>query len=84
MQNVGMTSIEPVEFDGNQIIPLKFLKALLPEPGSLAENYTGKTSIGCVIEGVKDGKNKKVFIYNVCDHHECYNENCQYQYFPLL
>jgi saccharopine dehydrogenase (NAD+, L-lysine-forming) len=74
LQNVGMTSIKPVEFEGQQIVPLKFLKALLPEPGSLAENYTGKTSIGCIIEGVKAGKPKKIFIYNVCDHHETYKE----------
>ncbi|GMW00710.1 MAG: saccharopine dehydrogenase [Candidatus Hydrogenedentota bacterium] len=74
LQNVGMTRIDPVEFQGQQIVPLQFLKALLPDPASLAENYTGKTSIGCIIEGVKDGKPKKVFIYNVCDHAECYKE----------
>ena len=74
LQNVGMTSIEPVEFQGQQIVPIAFLKALLPDPSSLAENYTGKTSIGCLIEGVKDGKPKKVFIYNICDHAECYKE----------
>ncbi len=74
LQNVGMTSIEPVEYEGNQIVPLKFLKAVLPDPGSLGENYTGKTCIGTIIEGVKDGKTKKVMIYNVCDHHQCYEE----------
>jgi saccharopine dehydrogenase (NAD+, L-lysine-forming) len=74
LQNVGMTSIEPIEFQGQQIVPISFLKALLPDPSSLAENYTGKTSIGCLIEGVKDGKPKKVFIYNICDHAECYKE----------
>jgi saccharopine dehydrogenase (NAD+, L-lysine-forming) len=74
LQNVGMTRIDPVEFQGQQIVPIQFLKALLPDPASLAENYTGKTSIGCLIEGVKDGKPKKVFIYNVCDHAECYRE----------
>lgn len=74
LQNVGMTGIEPVEFEGNQVVPIKFLKALLPDPGSLAENYTGKTSIGCLIDGIKDGKRKKVFIYNVCDHAACYDE----------
>jgi saccharopine dehydrogenase (NAD+, L-lysine-forming) len=68
LQNVGMTRIDPVEFQGTQIIPLQFLKALLPEPSSLAENYTGKTSIGAIIQGVKAGRQKKVIIYNVCDH----------------
>ena len=68
LQNVGMTRIDPVEFQGVQIVPLQFLKALLPEPSSLAENYTGKTSIGAIIQGVKGGRQKKVIIYNVCDH----------------
>lgn len=74
LQNVGMTSIEPIEFRGQKIVPLQFLKALLPDPASLAEGYTGKTSIGCLIEGKKDGKPKKVFIYNICDHAETYKE----------
>jgi saccharopine dehydrogenase (NAD+, L-lysine forming) len=74
LQNVGMTSIEPIEFQGVQIVPIQFLKALLPDPASLAENYTGKTSIGCLIEGRKDGKPKKVFIYNNCDHAESFRE----------
>ncbi len=74
LQNVGMTSIEPVEFQGQQIVPLQFLKALLPDPASLAENYKGKTSIGCLVEGKKDGKPKRVFIYNVCDHEETWRE----------
>jgi saccharopine dehydrogenase (NAD+, L-lysine-forming) len=74
LQNVGMTSIEPIEFQGQQIVPIQFLKALLPDPASLAKNYTGKTCIGCLIEGVKDGKPKKIFIYNVCDHAACYVE----------
>src|SRR5690606_8746978 len=74
LQNVGMTSIEPIEYEGKQIVPIQFLKALLPDPASLAKNYTGKTSIGCLIEGEKDGKRRKVFIYNVCDHATCYRE----------
>ena len=74
LQNVGMTRIDPVEFQGQKIVPIQFLKALLPDPASLAQNYTGKTSIGCIIEGKKDGKARKVFIYNVCDHHECWKE----------
>ncbi|MCX5642361.1 MAG: saccharopine dehydrogenase family protein [Candidatus Omnitrophica bacterium] len=74
LQNVGMTRIDPVEFEGQQIVPLKFLKAVLPEPSSLGKNYKGKTNIGCLIEGVKDGKKKSIYIYNVCDHAECYRE----------
>lgn len=74
LQNVGMTRIDPVMYEGHEIIPLKFLKAVLPDPGSLAENYTGKTSIGCVIEGIKDGKKIRKFIYNICDHAETYKE----------
>ena len=73
--NVGMTRIDPVNFNGTKIIPLEFLKALLPEPASLGENYTGKTSIGVQIEGEgKDGKPLKKFIYNICDHAESYKE----------
>ncbi len=74
LQNVGMTRIDPVEYEGHQIIPLQFLKALLPDPGSLGVNYKGKTCIGCKFEGVKDGKPRKVSIYNVCDHAKCYEE----------
>ena len=74
LQNVGMTSIEPVMFQGREIIPIEFLKALLPDPASLAENYTGKTSIGCLVKGKKDGAGKTVFIYNTCDHAETYKE----------
>lgn len=74
LQNVGMTRIDPVEFQGQQIVPIQFLKALLPDPSSLAEGYTGKTSIGCLIEGIKEGQPRKVLIYNVCDHAECHRE----------
>ncbi|MFO7667444.1 MAG: saccharopine dehydrogenase family protein [Desulfobacterales bacterium] len=74
LENVGMTRIDPVNFDGHEIIPLKFLKALLPEPSSLGENYRGKTCIGCMIEGIRDGKSRKYYIYNICDHAECYRE----------
>ncbi|MFH1305074.1 MAG: saccharopine dehydrogenase family protein [Candidatus Omnitrophota bacterium] len=74
LQNVGMTRIDAVEFEGKKIVPLKFLKAVLPEPSSLGENYTGKTNIGCMIEGVKDGRRGKIYIYNVCDHAESYRE----------
>ena len=74
LQNVGMTRIDPVKYQGIDIIPLQFLKALLPEPSSLAQGYTGKTCIGCMIEGIKNGKPKKYFIYNVCDHAVCFRE----------
>ncbi len=74
LQNVGMTRIDPVEYEGHQIVPLKFLKAVLPEPASLGPHTRGKTCIGCHIEGIRDGKPRRVFIYNVCDHQECYRE----------
>jgi len=74
LENVGMTRIDPVDFQGHRIVPVEFLKALLPDPASLGPGYKGKTSIGCEIVGVKNGKPKKVFIYNVCDHAECWKE----------
>ena len=74
LENVGMTSIEPLEFEGKQIIPLQFLKAVLPDPASLGPRTVGKTNIGCIIRGKKDGKDKNYYVYNVCDHQECYKE----------
>ncbi len=74
LQNVGLTRIDPIMFEGQEIVPIKFLKALLPDPSTLGTNYTGKTSIGCIFEGIKDGKKKKIMIYNVCDHVVCYKE----------
>src|SRR5512141_2760302 len=74
MNNIGITRIDEVEFEGKKIVPIKFLRALLPDPASLAQNYTGKTSIGCLCEGVKDGQKKRYFIYNICDHAETYKE----------
>lgn len=74
LQNVGMTSIKPVKFQGIDIVPLEFLKAVLPEPSELGENYTGQTSIGCQIKGIKDGKERDYFIYNNCHHADCYRE----------
>ena len=74
LQNVGMTGIEPVEFQGQQIIPIEFLKALLPDPSTLGPRTHGKTCIGCFIRGVKDGKEKTVYIYNIKDHQDCYQE----------
>ena len=74
LENVGMTRIDPVTYQGHEIVPLQFLKALLPEPASLGENYRGKTCIGCMIEGIKNGKHLKYYIYNICDHQESYKE----------
>jgi len=74
LESIGMTRIDPVQYEGKEIIPLKFLKAILPEPASLAENYTGKTSIGCYIRGIKDGKERQYYVYNNCDHAESYQE----------
>lgn len=74
LQSVGMTRIDPVMHNGVEIIPIEFLKTLLPAPSSLAENYTGKTSIGCIIQGSKDGKESTQIIYNVCDHAETNKE----------
>ncbi len=74
LQDVGMTRIDPVPFQGLQIQPLQFLKAVLPEPASLGETYTGTTSIGCQIRGVKDGNPRTYFVYNNCDHAACYRE----------
>ncbi|NNJ70524.1 MAG: saccharopine dehydrogenase family protein [Kiritimatiellales bacterium] len=72
--NVGMTRIDEVEFNGQKIIPLQFLKALLPDPASLGPRTKGKTWIGCQITGLKDGVEKTFVIYNTCDHQACYAE----------
>ncbi len=74
LQNVGLTSIVPVMVEGRKIVPLRFLKAVLPEPASLGAHYKGKTNIGCLIEGVKNGKKRTIYIYNVCDHAKCWKE----------
>lgn len=74
LENVGMLSTEPIEFEGKQIVPIQFLKALLPDPASLGPRTVGKTNIGCIFHGKKDGKEKTIYIYNVCDHQECYKE----------
>jgi saccharopine dehydrogenase (NAD+, L-lysine-forming) len=76
LQNVGMLGIEPVEHQGQQIIPIEFLKTLLPDPATLGPRTKGKTNIGCICEGIKDGVRKKYYIYNICDHEECYAETC--------
>jgi saccharopine dehydrogenase (NAD+, L-lysine-forming) len=72
--NVGMLRIDPVDYNGTPVVPMELLKRLLPDPASLAANYTGKTSIGCIFEGIKDGKPKRAFVYNICDHAETYKE----------
>jgi saccharopine dehydrogenase (NAD+, L-lysine-forming) len=74
LENVGMTSIEPINFKGQEVQPIEFLKAILPDPASLGPRTKGKTCIGCDILGTKDGKNKRIFIYNSCDHQECFKE----------
>ena len=74
LENVGMLSTEPVNFNGTQIVPIQFLKELLPDPASLGPRTVGKTNIGCIFTGIKDGKEKTLYIYNVCDHQECYKE----------
>ena len=74
LQNVGMTSIEPINFQGHQIVPLQFLQAILPDPASLGPRTKGKTNIGCIFHGIKNGNPKDYYIYNVCDHQECYRE----------
>ena len=74
LQNVGMTRIDPINYNGTEIVPLQFLRALLPDPASLGPRTVGKTNIGCIVRGMKDGKPKAIYIYNVCDHQECYRE----------
>mgnify|MGYP005752709655 FL=1 len=74
LENVGMTSIEPIEVGGAKIAPLEFLKAVLPDPASLGPRTKGKTNIGIIADGIKDGKRRKVYIYNICDHEACYRE----------
>ncbi|MCG6880065.1 MAG: saccharopine dehydrogenase family protein [Deltaproteobacteria bacterium] len=74
LENVGMTRIDPVIYEGREVVPLKFLKALLPDPGSLGPLTRGRTCIGCLIKGVKDGKEKQYYIYNICDHEKAFKE----------
>lgn len=74
LQNVGMTSINPIKYQGQDIVPLQFLKAVLPEPAELGKNYTGETSIGCQIKGVKDGKGRTYYIWNNCKHQEAWKD----------
>ena len=74
LEDVGMTSIEPIMFEGKEIVPLQFLKAVLPDPATLGPRTVGKTNIGCIFRGKKDGKEKNYYLYNICDHQECYRE----------
>jgi saccharopine dehydrogenase (NAD+, L-lysine-forming) len=74
LQNVGMTRIDEVEYNGQKIVPLQFLKAVLPDPGSLGPLTKGKTCIGVIARGLKNGQRKQVYIYNICDHEACYAE----------
>ena len=74
LENVGLTRIDPIDFKGQKIIPIEFLKALLPDPASLGPRTKGKTNIGCIFHGMKDGKPVDYYVYNVCDHQECYAE----------
>lgn len=74
IQNIGMARIDEVDYNGVKIVPIQFLKAVLPNPGDLGENYTGWTSIGCRIKGLKDGKEKTYYVYNNCSHEAAYKE----------
>ncbi len=74
LENVGMTSIKPILYEGKEIIPLQVLKAVLPDPASLGPRTKGKTNIGCIFRGLKDGKPKTYYLYNICDHQECFRE----------
>lgn len=74
LENVGMTGIEPVDYQGQKIVPIQFLASLLPDPASLGPRTKGKTCIGCIVRGVKDGQEKLMYLYNICDHQACYRE----------
>lgn len=74
LEDVGMLSTSPIDFQGQKIVPIQFLKALLPDPATLGAQTVGKTNIGCIFTGIKDGEERKLAIYNVCDHQECYQE----------
>ncbi|MFW5693814.1 MAG: saccharopine dehydrogenase family protein [Alkalispirochaeta sp.] len=74
LQNVGMTRIDPVEFQGQQIVPLQFLKAVLPEPSGLGESTRGRTCIGTIASGPRGGAHRRVYVYNICDHAEAFRE----------
>ncbi len=74
LRNVGLTRIDPVDHQGHPVVPLEFLKTLLPAPATLGARTKGRTCIGCLIEGEREGKRRRVLIHNICDHQECYRE----------
>ncbi|MEG0313714.1 MAG: saccharopine dehydrogenase family protein [Erysipelotrichaceae bacterium] len=74
LENSGMTSIEPIIYNGQEIVPLQFLASVLPDPSTLGARTKGKTNIGCIFKGKKDGQDKSYYLYNVCDHETCYKE----------
>lgn len=74
IQNIGMARIDPIMYEGKEIVPIQFLKAVLPNPGDLGVNYSGETSIGCRIRGIKDGKEKTYYVWNNCQHEAAYKE----------
>ena len=74
LEDVGMTSIVPILYEGKEIVPLQFLKAVLPDPATLGSRTVGKTNIGCICKGIKDQKPVTYYVYNVCDHQKCYRE----------
>jgi saccharopine dehydrogenase (NAD+, L-lysine-forming) len=74
IQNIGMAGIQPIDYEGKKIVPIQFLKAVLPKPEELGVNYTGETSIGCRIRGIKDGQEKTYYVYNNCSHEAAYSE----------
>ena len=74
IQNIGMARIDPVMYNGIEIVPIQFLKAVLPDPGELGENYKGETSIGCRIKGLKEGRERTYYIWNNCSHEAAYRE----------
>ncbi len=74
LENVGMTRIDPVPFQGREVVPIQFLKAVLPEPASLGPLTKGRTCIGCLMRGIQDGREKQLYIYNICSHEEAYRE----------
>lgn len=74
IQNIGMAGIEPINYNGMEIVPIQFLKAVLPNPQELGHDYTGETSIGCRIRGIKDGKERTYYIWNNCSHQAAYRE----------
>ena len=73
-ENIGLLSTTPISYEGRDIVPIQFLKVLLPDPATLGPRTRGKTNIGCIFTGTKDGKPKTAYIYNVCDHEDCYRE----------